>query len=103
MVLITAYKGDLTAIITKPTMNTPFTNAEAMVEQTQIKWGVSECGIFNSNAQKKAPGTTLRKIIDQGIAFSKCAGTWVDDYYTSTAKKYGNIAAICDSCYACNN
>ena len=89
VVLISAYKGNLLAMITKPTINTPFTNADGMVEQTQIKWEFTQ-GLFPSYAQTKSPGTTLRKIYDQAITSS------TSSYCQSIVKKSGNIAAICD-------
>ena len=90
LVLISAYKGNLLAMITKPAMNTPFTNIEGMVEQTQMKWGLSNRGIFSKYARKQHPGTTLWRIYDQGIIYNKSMPC------PSLVKELGNNAAICD-------
>ena len=90
VVLISAYKGNLLAMITKPAMNIPFTNAEGMVEQTQMKWGLSNRGIFSKYARKQHPGTTLRRIYDQGIIYNKSMPC------PSLVVELGNNAAICD-------
>ena len=98
VVLICAYKADLIAIITKPTMNTPFTNADDMVKQTQIKWGLhDDATLFTSYAKKSSQGTTFRKIFEQRITFPN-NDTQTDDCYRSAyqAKNSGNIASICD-------
>ena len=94
VVLISAYKGNLLAIITKPTMTTPFINAEDMVEQNEIKWKVPS-GLFSSYAKSKSPGTTLRKIIDRAITSSTSSAMSMDTC-ESVAKKSANIAIICD-------
>ena len=89
VVLISSYKGNLLAMITKPTFHTPFTNVDEMVEQTQIKWEFTQ-GIFSSYAETMSSGTTLRKIYDKAINSS------TSSYCQSIIKKSGNIAAICD-------
>ena len=92
LVLISAYKGNLLAMITKPAMNTPFTNIEGMVEQTQMKWGFDGGGggLFSLYAKSHAPGTTLRRIYDQGITSIN------SPYCHSIVNKSKNNAAICD-------
>ena len=98
LVIICAYKGDLISIITRPIMNIPFINADGMVEQTHIKWGLSEgATLFTSYAKDMTPGTTLWKIYENRITFPN-NDTPVDGCYRSAvqAKKSGNIAAICD-------
>ena len=89
VVLISAYTGDLVATITKPTMIIPFTNAEGMVGQSDIKW-IFEQGLFPSYAKNKSTGTTLRKIYEEAINSSTSA------YCEVLVKKYENVAAICD-------
>ena len=98
LVLICSYKGDLTSIITKPIMNAPFTNADDMVKQTNIKWGLSSAAaLFNSYAKSMSPGSTLKKIYEKRIIFP-INGTTLDPCYKSAsqAKESGNVAAICD-------
>ena len=90
VVLVSAYKGNLLAIITKPTIVTPFSNSEEMVNQNDIKWKYPH-GVFPSYAKTKSPGTTLRKIIDHAISPSTPV-----DICPNIAKKYTNIAIICD-------
>ena len=89
MVLISAYKGNLLAMITKPTMNTPFTNADGMVEQTQMKWGFVNRGLFSAYAKNRPQGTTLRKIYDQSITAALSSTTCQSIADNDTA-------AICD-------
>ena len=87
LVLISAYQGNLLAMITKPTMKTPFTNVEGMVEQTQVKWAYP-LGLFPSYAKSKPPGTALRKVIDEAFSsFTYCS--WIEE-------KSEDIAALCD-------
>ena len=88
LILISAYKGNLLAMITKPTMTTPFTNADGMVKQTEIKWEFTQ-GLFASYAKSKSSGTTLRRIFDQANTSS------TSSYCASIAKKSRNIAMIC--------
>ena len=90
LVLISAYKGNLLAIITKPSMNMPFMNVEDMVEQTQMKWGYNSGVLFRRYAMSKPPGTTLRKIYDQATTVS------THPYCHSVLKKLGDKAAVCD-------
>ena len=89
LVLISAYQGNLLAMITKPAMNTPFINAAGMVDQTLIKWGVwKHDSLFASYAKSKPVGTTLRKIIDNAI---KCS----DAFCNEEVKEDPNMAIIC--------
>ena len=90
LVVISAYKGNLLAIITKPSMNIPFLNMESMVEQTQMKWGYNSGVLFRRYAKSKPPGTTLRQIYDKAMTVS------THPYCHSVLKKLGNNAAICD-------
>ena len=91
MVIFTsAYKGNLLAIITKPTMNTPFTNAEGMVEQNEVKWAVGDT-LFTSYAKSKSVGTPLRTINDQ-----EAIPSTTSTYCGSIAKDFENLAIICD-------
>ena len=91
MVIFTsAYKGNLLAIITKPKMNTPFTNAEGMVQQTEVKWAVADT-FFTSYAKSKSIGTSLRTINDQ-----EAIPSTTSTYCVSIAKDFENLAIICD-------
>ena len=65
VVLISAYKANLLAMITRPSLNTPFTNVEGMVEQTKIQWGFRQDDLFSSYAKRLAPGTALRKVYEE--------------------------------------
>ena len=93
VVLISAYKGNLLAMITKPAMNTPFADAKGMVEQDQMKWGwdFGDDGLFAFFAKSQPLGTTLRKIYDEGILTSLNSL-----YCHSIVEKSRCIAAICD-------
>ena len=67
VVLISAYKANLLAMITRSSLNAPFMNDEGMVEQTHIKWYFKENVLFGSYAKELAPETVLRKFYDKGI------------------------------------
>ena len=66
VVLISAYKANLLAMITRPSLNTPFMNVEGMVRQTNIKWQFKETGLFSLYAKELAPETVLRQVYDKG-------------------------------------
>ena len=66
VVLISAYKANLLAMITRPSLNEPFMNAEGMVGQTGIKWQLKETGLFHSYAKELDPERVLRKVYDKG-------------------------------------
>ena len=66
VVLISAYKANLLAMITRPSLNTPFMNVEGMVRQTNIKWQFKETGLFSLYAKELAPETVLRKVYEKG-------------------------------------
>ena len=95
LVIITAYAGNLTAIITTPALNIPFTNAEAMLRQTQIKWAVWDKSLFARYANERPQENLLKKLVTGAIPLSK-DDQWADNCYTTQAKESGNIAAICD-------
>ena len=90
VIIISAYKGDLIAIITKPVMDFPFTNAEEMASQSKMKWEFTQGGLFPNYAKNRPAGTPLREIFDQANASSTFS------YCQSIVKKSGNLAAVCD-------
>ena len=67
LVLISAYQDNLIALITKPSINIPFTNKEGMIKQNQIKWGLADGGLFTDYAKSKDQETTLRTMYDKNI------------------------------------
>ena len=88
LILISGYKANLLAMITRPTFHIPFTNADEMVEQTQIKWALADAGLFGGYAKSLNHGSTLRKIYDQVITTYDLNHMVLDDFW----KK----ALICD-------
>ena len=87
VILISAYKGNLLAMITKPSMNAPFTNADDMVQQSGMKWGIWEKeAAFAQYATSRPEGTTLRRMIDQAM---KCRDPWC-----RSTKGHENLALI---------
>ena len=66
VVLISAYKANLLAMITRPSLNAPFMNVEGMVRQTNIQWQLKETGLFSSYAKELAHETVLRKVYEKG-------------------------------------
>ena len=96
LILMSAYAGELTAFITKPTLNIPFTTVEGLVKQDQLKWGVAEGSILTPYAESKPMGTVLRTMIEKAITFS-WDEEWADDCFTSTAEESGDMASMCDN------
>ena len=88
LILISGYKANLLAMITRPTLDIPFTNYDEMVQQTQIKWALAEAGLFGDYAKSLDHGSTLRKIYDQVITSY--------DINQIATEDFGNNALICD-------
>ena len=77
LVLISAYQGNLLALITRPTLNTPFKNAEGMVDNSQVEWGMADPGMIQAFLKNSPEGTTFRKIHDKAIkSFSVCSESY---------------------------
>ena len=73
VVLISAYKGNLLAMITRPTLNFPFKNAEGVVDINQVEWGMADPGMLQAFLKNSSKGTTFRTIYDKAIkSFSIC-------------------------------
>ena len=90
VILISAYTANLLAMITRPSLNTPFTNVEGMVEQTQIQWALPHESIFSYYAKRLAPGTPLRKVYEEK------AITYTHFNIKSTIKESRDTAFILD-------
>ena len=73
LVLISAYQGNLLALITRPTLNIPFTNAKDMVVNTQVEWVLADYGLLQAFLKNNSEGTTFRTLYDKAInSFSTC-------------------------------
>ena len=92
VVLISAYKANLLAMITRPSLNAPFMNAEGMVGQTGIKWQLKETGLFSSYAKELDPERVLRKVYDKGISIPSAS---FNKQVRKKVLQQGN-ALICD-------
>ena len=88
LILISGYKANLLAMITRPTLDIPFTNAQDMVEQTSIKWALADAGLFSGYAKSFDHRSTLRKIYDQVITTYDLNHIVMEDF--------ANNALICD-------
>ena len=95
IVIIAAYAGNLTAFITKPALNMPFTDVDGLVKQDQLKWGVADGSILTQYAKSKPMGSVMRTMIERAITFS-WDEEWTDACFTIEAEKSGDIAAMCD-------
>lgn len=95
LVLITAYSGNLTAIITTPALKIPFTSADGMIRQTQIKWAAWDNSLFSKYANGRPHGTLLSNLIQQALLMSLKAPDR-ENCYTSKLRESGDIASICD-------
>ena len=77
VVLISAYQGNLLALITRPTLNFPFKNAEGMVDNNQVEWGMADPGMIQAFLKNSSEGTTFRTIYDKAIkSFSVCTESY---------------------------
>ena len=56
-VLITAYRGNMTALITKPTLHRPIENVNELVNQDEIGWTMVK-GSSMIHSSKRAPSGT---------------------------------------------
>ena len=95
MVLVSAYSGNLIALITMPSLDVPFVNAEEMIDQTKISWGILDSTMFTTYAKSRPPETVIGKMIDKAIIFPDNDG-WANDCYTSKVNKSQDIASVCD-------
>lgn len=96
LVITCAYAGSLTAFITKPGLNLPFSNIEGLVKQTEIKWAVTEGSIFTPYANSMRQGSAMKTMIEQAQTF-KYGVEWADnDCFTAEGERSGDIASICD-------
>ena len=58
--------GNLTAMITRPKLDKTINNAEDLINQNDMKWGIGE-GYGVEEAMRQAQiGSTPRSLIDQG-------------------------------------
>ena len=96
-IIMCGYAGSLTAFITKPGVNLPFSNVEGLVKQTEYKWAVTEGSIFTPYAKENfEEGSVMRTLIDQAQTF-EYGVEWADnDCFTAEGEKAGDIASICD-------
>ena len=96
LVIMCSYAGSLTAFITKPGLNLPFSNVEGMVKQTDLRWAVTEGSILTPYAENMPQGSVMKTMIEQANTFSYGV-KWADnDCFTAEGEKSGDIASICD-------
>ena len=91
-ILATAYAGNMTAMMTKPTFSIPIKDAEDLVNQNQISWTLNKGTVVEPLFKSFDTGTTYRKLYDNAEAI------FPHDCYTERNKpfwKSGKYAMPC--------
>ena len=70
-ILATAYAGNMTALIAKPSLEMPVKDAEDLVSQSMILWTLTANTVIPYFFKNSAPGTVLRELYDQSEEFTK--------------------------------
>ena len=99
LVLISAYQDNLIALITKPSINIPFTSTDGMIEQNKMKWGLIDGGLLSGYAKSKDQGTTMRTMYDQVIMTHGNLGVNQSNIKELEIFKGSNPLWICSPCY----
>ena len=100
-ILTQSYAGNLTAMLTRPVLKKTITNAEDLLNQTDVKWALEDDGNEIAEYLKdSSPGSTHRRLYGQaeldiwlpewesGDSYSPC--------YTIGQRNAGTYASICD-------
>ena len=65
LILATAYAGNMTAMIAKPTLEIPIKDAEDLVSQDTMSWTLTANTVLPYFFKKSPPGTVLRELYDE--------------------------------------
>ena len=94
-VLAQSYAGTLTAMITRPGLHKTIRNANDLLNQKDFSW-VMEDGLGIGEYMKASPpGSTWRNLLEQA-SFLSYDEEWYGACHTTTTRKSGKIASICD-------
>ena len=94
-VLVQAYAGTLTAMITKPGLQKTIKNADDLLSQKDLSW-VMEDGLGVGEFMKESPaGSTLRQLVEKA-SFLSYDEEWYGACQTRKTWKSRRFASICD-------
>ena len=94
-VLVQAYAGNLTAMITKPGLQKTVKNADDLLSQKELSWSIED-GLGVVEFMRASPaGSTLRQIVEK-ISFLDEEEDWYGGCHTQKTWKSRKVAAICD-------
>ena len=96
MIIVFAYAGNLTAMITRPKVLMTPDNAEQMLRQEEIRWAAWDGSLFTKVAKDSPPDSVTRRLIEQALFISKEDEIWPDNCFTASTKESRRVAAICD-------
>ena len=98
IVLIQSYDGNLTAMLTRPTLEMTIKTPEDLVNQTDIRWTIWDDGNEITEYLKASPsGSPMRRLFDQGKDDTTDNDTWHSACFTDKQWESRTHAAICDS------
>ena len=94
-VLRKAYLGELTALITKPTLDTPIRNVEELLNQDEISWSIEGGIAFIEFLKASPPNSRLRRLVDEAnlLPSSEMSGCYMKE---ATEQRSLHVAPICD-------
>ena len=94
-ILLQAYAGTLTSMITRPALKKPIKNADDLVSQEDVSW-VMEDGLGVGDFMKASPvGSTLRQLVEKA-SFLDYDEEWYGACQTKKTWKSKKFATICD-------
>ena len=98
-ILIQSYDGNLTAMLTRPTLEKTIKTVEDLVQQTHIEWSSWGDGMEITEYLKQSPpGSPLKRLHDQSKSWIMVEGEpWHSACFTIRTWNSGKDAAICDS------
>ena len=93
MVLTYSYAGNLTAMFTKPKLQSPITSLNELLDQNAVPW-VLEAGSFLETLMSTAPpNSTTKKIQERSKRMSLIVSS--SGCYSDDLEKSGEFGAIC--------
>ena len=101
LILIESYKGNLTAMLTRPTLRKTINSVEDLLNQNKIKWAIDDNGLEIIEYLKASPeGSTMRGLFDMAekISYDDFGeDEWFEDpVFTNKQRDAGNYAGIGD-------
>ena len=93
MVLTYSYAGNLTAMLTKPELQSPISSLDELLDQNAVAW-VLEAGSFLEKLMSTAPtNSTTKKIQERSLRMSLIISS--SGCYSAELEESGEFGAIC--------